>query len=417
VIPRDADAVSGTPDLPASLKRRPMQARDASEANSMARLNTGPEGMPATASLVRAIHAAAVNAGDWPEVLERLRAHLDARVVTLGRHEFVTGSDSLMVESPGSRAFSGGMAEFSARNPWFLSSEDYLPGRVMTGDELISHTDLRRTDFYRGFLHPRGLLHLLCGVVDRRPRCAHVLAVYRAETQVPFDAREKAELVVLLDHVTLSLQSQWRWQEAHDLAQALLGLSDHDANPTILVTADGEPIYSNPAAQLLLERHQGLQLDGTRLVAASPGERRLLSETIARVARDDTSKDCVVPEVLTLANAPPQPPVVVVVRAAGQAFCRQVGASRGLVMLAVRGSHSGHNPATCVFARQYELTAAQSKVSALVFAGQSLSTIAQSLNLSENTVRSHLKQIFQKTDTHGQMELVHLHARVCPTLP
>ena len=86
-------------------------------------------------------------------------------------------------------------------------------------------------------------------------------------------------------------------------------------------------------------------------------------------------------------------------------------------MLAVRGSHSGHNPATCVFARQYELTAAQSKVSALVFAGQSLSTIAQSLNLSENTVRSHLKQIFQKTETHGQMELVHLHARVCPTLP
>ena len=383
----------------------------------MARLNTGSEGMPATASLVRAIHAAAVNVGDWPEVLERMRAHLDARVVTLGRHEFVTGADSLMFESPGNRAFSGGMAEFSARNPWFLSSEDYVPSRVMTGDELISHADLRRTDFYRGFLQPRGLLHLLCGVVDRRPHCAHVLAAYRAETQAPFDAREKAELVGLLDHVTLSLQSQWRWQEAHDLAQALLGLSDHDANPTILVTADGEPIYSNPAAQLLLERHQGLQLDGARLVAASPGERRLLSETIARVARDDTSKDCVVPEVLTLANAPPQPPVVVVVRAAGQAFCRQVGASRGLVMLAVRGSHSGHNPATCVFARQYELTAAQSKVSALVFAGQSLSTIAQSLNLSENTVRSHLKQIFQKTDTHGQMELVHLHARVCPTLP
>ncbi|EHR71581.1 DNA-binding protein with HTH domain [Burkholderiales bacterium JOSHI_001] len=383
----------------------------------MARLNTGPEGMPATASLVRAIHAAAVNVGDWPDVLERMRAHLDARVVTLGRHEFVTGSDSLMFESPGSRAFSGGMAEFSARNPWFLSSEDYVPGRVMTGDELISHADLRRTDFYRGFLQPRGLLHLLCGVVDRRPRCAHVLAAYRAETQAPFGAREKAELVGLLDHVTLSLQSQWRWQEANDLAQALLGLSDHDANPTILVTTDGEPIYSNPAARLLLERRQGLQLDDARLVAASPGERRLLSEAIARVARDGTSKDGVVPEVLTLANAPSQPPVVVVVRAAGQAFCRQVGASRGLVMLAVRGSHSGHNPATCVFARQYELTAAQSKVSALVFAGQSLSTIAQSLNLSENTVRSHLKQIFQKTDTHGQMELVHLHARVCPTLP
>ncbi len=383
----------------------------------MARSNTGPEGIPATASLVRAIHAAALNAGDWPSVLERLRAHLDARVVTLGRHEFATGSDSSMVESPGSQAFGIGMAEFSARNPWFLSSDDYLPGRVMTGDELISHNDLRRTDFYRGFLQPRGLLHLLCGVVDQRPRSAHVLSAYRAETQPPFDAREKSELASLLDHVTLALQAQWRWQEAHDLAQALLGLSDHDANPAILVTADGEPIYSNPAARLLLERHHGLRLDGSHVVAASAGERRLLSETIARVAREDAVHDGAAPAVLTIANTPPLPPVVVVVRAAGQVFRQQVGARRGLVMLAVRGSHSGHDPATCVFARQYELTAAQSKVSALVFAGQSLSTIAQSLNLSENTVRSHLKQIFQKTDTHGQMELVHLHARVCPTLP
>ena len=59
---------------------------------------------------------------------------------------------------------------------------------------------------------------------------------------------------------------------------------------------------------------------------------------------------------------------------------------------------------------------AQAKVSSLVFAGQPLGVIARTLNLSENTVRSHLKQIFFKTATHGQMELVHLHARVCTAL-
>ena len=309
------------------------------------------------------------------------------------------------------------MAAYSARNPWFLSSAAYVPRRVMTGTELISDTDLRRTDFYRGFLQPRGLLHLLCGVVDQRARGAHFLSAYRAENQGGFEAHEKAELEVLLDHVTLSLQSQWRWQEADDLAHALLTLADHDSNPAILVTADGEPIYRNPAAELLLDRNHGLRLDGTRLVAASAGDQRLLSETIARVAGRDPARSAEGPAVLTMACAAPLPPVVVVVRAAGQVFTRQAGTRRGVAMVAVRGGHAGHDPATCVFARQYELTAAQAKVSALVFAGQSLATIAHSLNLSENTVRSHLKQIFQKTDTHGQMELVHLHARVCPALP
>jgi DNA-binding CsgD family transcriptional regulator len=362
------------------------------------------------------IHAAGASAADWPGVLEQLRKFLDARVVTLGHHEFTTGSDSALIESPDNTDFGQTMAAFSARNPWFLSSEDYVRGRVMTGDELISDSDLRRTDFYRGFLQPRGLLHRLCGVVAQRASGAHLVSAYRAADQDAFDARDKAELKILLDHIMLSLESQWRWQEADDLARALLAQTDHDVNPVIMVTADAEPIYRNPAADHLLDPGIGLRLDGTRLVAASHADQRLLRETIARVAQSDPALTAASPTVVTLACAPPMPPIVVVVRAAGPVFMREVGVRRGLVIVTVRGGHSLHDPASCAFARQYQLTAAQAKVSALVFAGQPLSTIAQSLSVSENTVRSHLKQIFQKTDTHGQMDLVHLHARVCQSL-
>lgn len=372
---------------------------------------------PNASSLVRAIHAAGADAAAWPQVLAQLRGHLDARVVTLGHHAFTTGSDAIFCESSDSGTFSTDIAAFSARNPWFLSSDDYVPGRVMTGEDLIGHTDLRRTDFYRRFLQPRGLLHLLCGVVDQRGQGVHCVSVYRAEDQAAFDAPQRAELARLLDHITLSLRSQWRWQEADGLAQSLLAMADQDTRPTLLVTADAEPLYRNPAADRLLEGHLGLRMDGARLVAASQADRRLLQDTIARLAQADPAQAMAPPAVLTLACAPPMPPVVVVLRAAGQVFTRQAGVRQGLVMVAARGGHAGHDPATCMFARQYDLTAAQARVSALVFAGQSLSAVSRSLNLSENTVRSHMKQIFQKTDTHGQMELVHLHARVCTALP
>ncbi|MDE2253025.1 MAG: helix-turn-helix transcriptional regulator [Betaproteobacteria bacterium] len=382
----------------------------------MARTRFHQECQPTATSLVRAIHAASVSATEWPGVLEQIRKYLDARIVTLGHHEFTTGADSDLFESPNDACFSHDMAGFSARNPWFLSIEDYRPGRVIAGDEAISNSDLRRTDFYRGFLQPRGLLHRLCGVVAQRSSGAYFLSAYRAEEQDAFGTREKTELTVLIDHITLSLENQWRWQEADDLSRALLALTDHDANPVFLVTADAEPIYRNPAADHLLDGRIGLCLDGKRLMAASPVDQRLLRETIAHVAQNDPAHAVTSPCVVTLACAPPMPPVVAVVRAAGQVFMRQTGVRRGLVLVTVRGGHALHDPATCVFARQYELTSAQAKVSSLVFAGQSLSTIAHSLNVSENTVRSHLKQIFQKTDTHGQMDLVHLHARVCPAL-
>ena len=383
----------------------------------MGKTGSRTECPPAVRSLVRVIHAAGVSASEWPGALEELRRMLDARVVTLGYHEFSTGSDSALHESPGDADFCGHMSAYSARNPWFLSSSDYVQGRVMTGDELISYSDLRRTDFYRGFLQPRGLLHRLCGVVAHHGGGAHLLSAYRAEDQRAFDAGEKAELEVLLDHVTLSLQSQWRWQEADDLARAVLVHSDHDPNPLILVSAEAEPIYRNPAAEHLLDLGAGLRVDGTRLVASSSADQRMLREAITRAAQLHPDVAATSPAVVTLACVPPAHPIVVVVRGAGSVVSHRVGVRRGLVMLSVRGGHMGHDPASCAFARQYELTAAQSKVSALVLAGQPLHRIAHSLNVSENTVRSHLKQIFLKTETHGQMELVHLHARVCPSLP
>ncbi len=365
------------------------------------------------ASLVHAIHAAGVNAEEWAGVLARLREELDARVVTLGRHEFASGADSALCESPADAHFSRDMAAFAARNPWFLSSQDYVAGRVMTGDELVDAKDLRRTDFYRGFLKPRGLLHRLCGVVSQQASGAHLLSAYRSEEHAAFGAGEKAQLASVLGHVTLSLQSQWRWQEADDMAHALLALTDNDPNPVILVTADAQPVYRNRAAQRLLDGRMGLQMEGALVVAASPADQRLLREAIAQVAEDDPAHAGASPRVITLACAPLVPPVVAVVRAAGPVFARASGTRRGLALVTVRGGHAAHDPATCAFARQYELTAAQAKVSALVFAGQPLTAIAHALNVSENTVRSHLKQVFQKTDTHGQMDLVHLHARVC----
>jgi DNA-binding CsgD family transcriptional regulator len=367
------------------------------------------------AGLVRAIHAAGVDADQWPGVLEQLREDLDASVVTIGRHEFASGADTALYESPEDLHFSRDIATFAARNPWYLSSADYAAGRVFSGEDIVSTRDLKRTDFYRGFLQPRGLLHRLCGVVAQRGSSAYLLSAYRREERGAFNAAAKHELNSLLGHVTLSLESQWRWQEANDMAHALLVLSDHDEHPVLLVTAQSEAVYRNPAAERLLARVGGLRLDGAQVLAASAADERVLREAIARAAQGDPAHTA--PRVVALARAAAGAPMVVVVRAAGSVFASSAGAQRGLAMVTVRGGVTVHDPATCAFAREHELTAAQAKVSALVFAGLPLAAIARTLGVSENTVRSHLRLVFQKTDTHSQMDLVHLHARICASMP
>jgi DNA-binding CsgD family transcriptional regulator len=56
----------------------------------------------------------------------------------------------------------------------------------------------------------------------------------------------------------------------------------------------------------------------------------------------------------------------------------------------------------------YGLTAAQARVAVLLGEGLSLSAIAERLQVRVDTVRTHLKKIFAKTDTRRQSELVRL---------
>jgi DNA-binding CsgD family transcriptional regulator len=59
-------------------------------------------------------------------------------------------------------------------------------------------------------------------------------------------------------------------------------------------------------------------------------------------------------------------------------------------------------------ARLYGLSRAESRVAALLASGYRLEQVAESLDIAYETVRKHLKQIFGKTGTYRQAELVRM---------
>jgi len=56
----------------------------------------------------------------------------------------------------------------------------------------------------------------------------------------------------------------------------------------------------------------------------------------------------------------------------------------------------------------YDLTPAEAEILRLLAEGRSLEEVAQQRGITMNTVRSQLKQVFAKTDTRRQGELVRL---------
>lgn len=362
--------------------------------------------------LLYQIHASNDASGGWSDVLALLRERFDSQLATLSHHHFASGQGAVVCEFPETLGYRAAYAEYASRNPWLLASEEYAAGRVLTGDELLSNRDLVKTDFYRDLLRPQGLFHCMSGVAVRRGNLVHFVSLHRGPEQTGFGEREKTSFKPLLAHISLALENRWRLRQAGELTAVMKAVVDRYPHPSVLVDADGRIVHRNRSAVAASLLSAGLRVEDNRLAAATPVDRAALRETIreiASAARDgrDTTR------AMTLSVPGGHHPGVVSMHAAGRAFSAERGETDELVLIATRNPHIAHDIHTCSFVKQFRLSPAQARVSVMIVSGHSLADTALRLHVSENTARSHLKQVFQKTNTHGQMELVHLHARNC----
>lgn len=363
--------------------------------------------------LLYRIHAWSDAGGEMAEALVLLRDRLDARLATLSRHHFASGRGEVLCEAPASPGFRSAYAQYAPRNPWFLSSREYTAGRVLTGDELLSNRDLVKTDFYRGLLEPRGLLHCVAGVAIRHGPLIHYISLLRGQDQPAFGEREKANLRTVLAHVALALGHRWRQRETSDLVRVLTGIIDHHPHPCLLIDREGRLVHANRGAAPRVLECVGLCLEAGVVTAALPGDRPVLRQAIRDAASITGEMAADATHAVMLSVPGSRYPAVAAVHPAGSLFDAKSGEVTALVLLTVPSPCLAHDPRTCTFARQFGLSPAQARVGLMIVTGHSLAETARKLHVSDNTVRSHLKQIFQKTNTHGQVELVHLHARMC----
>jgi DNA-binding NarL/FixJ family response regulator len=85
-----------------------------------------------------------------------------------------------------------------------------------------------------------------------------------------------------------------------------------------------------------------------------------------------------------------------------------VSCDHGNVAVFINDPERHNEPPTGVLARLYGLTEAEARLLQALIVGKNLETFAEEVGVSMNTVRSHLKQVFRKTGTNRQPELVSL---------
>jgi DNA-binding CsgD family transcriptional regulator len=235
------------------------------------------------------------------------------------------------------------------------------------------------------FLLSRGAITVIAALEDdKRPRA-------QIETLVAKSVTEAAPFFSLWE-ATLSVQS---------ISTYLREVTNLSTVGTIVVDIHANVLFANDAAERICDQSEALRLTNGTLRAAALHDSLRLHAAIEHVVSQSERETTNVP-VIALTRMRKRPMMITLNPLSGQLGRHP---HRGAILCIFdpdcETSASVH-PA-CEF---YRLSAMESKLAQLMTQGHSIMEAAERLHLKEHTARSYLKQIFQKTGTKRQGELV-----------
>ncbi|PCD76871.1 response regulator [Pseudothioclava arenosa] len=179
---------------------------------------------------------------------------------------------------------------------------------------------------------------------------------------------------------------------------------DRLAPGIVLLDGDGMVLQANAAARALCNDESGLRI-GTRLLCAENSQLREVVDGCLRgdirgvepvsVPRSDGARDLIL-LVGPLAG-----------KAEGQAA----------VLVLIVDPAQRNVPDSDLLARAFRLTPTEARIASLLAHGQRPDEIARGLGISGTTVTFHLKNLFSKTETNRQSDLIALILSLPPVLP
>ena len=360
--------------------------------------------------LILDIHSAPLDPGRWQSVVTDVCRLVSADKASLFSAPLTAGmpywniSYGLSPESTSEYA-----AEFVSDDIWTegaIRRRRIIPGTVTVGEALCERCDFVRTRFYNEFLarHDIDRLLNLALLPPASPASSPMatFSLYRGVGKDSFGTEEQALMRVIAPHLVVAINTYWRLgilsRQERITAQSL------DAVNTSIIVIDrlGRILFANVAGESALRTKECLQVtDG--ILAPSPAVRewRKCKDALKNLCHGQASNLA-----LTRATRSGEKRVVLSTAPFTEGGVHEPwGAAAGLVWLAPGSVNSRAIHKT---AQLFGLTAAEENVLRRLADGIPLAEIAEILNISVHTARTHIKSVQLKTGWHTQAQLVRM---------
>jgi DNA-binding CsgD family transcriptional regulator len=347
---------------------------------------------------------AAMDPSTWPEIMEMVAAAAGAKGAGLLQSDVRTSD--IPRTAAVDELFGGYFREgWHTRD---IRAERGVPllmkgAAVVIDQDILSTEEMRRNGLYADYLIPSGA-QWFAGVGFWAGPALWGLTIQRSLKQGPFEIRDKRLLGSIAARMTETATLSWAVGRA-----ALTGMTNalelvHQ--PALALGRSGRVLDMNRLGARLLDNDIYVR-EGRLFVR----DRRAAAMLDALVDQLRTTSDMAV-----LSAAPivalregRRPLVMTVLPIDGAARTPFLGAR---VLLTLTDLDAESEPHSAVIARVFGLSPAETRLALLIGNGTPPTQAAEQLGIARETARSQLKNVFAKTGTHRQAELVALLARI-----
>jgi DNA-binding CsgD family transcriptional regulator/PAS domain-containing protein len=284
--------------------------------------------------------------------------------------------------------------------PRFLNK---VEGELAFGDDLSAPDYLRKTEFYNDYLIKFDI-KLFCAIpLLKRETSFELISFYESWHVKTRRAIDTDLIELMLPHLRSALSLRHSLRLATGKCKEFEDTLDLLTCGVILFDANGNCLFLNKEARRIIVRGDGILLIRSRLCAKAPTESALLRAHIERALLTGAGKGTFGGGALLISRDSGKALQIVISPFSSENI---LNGQRALAIGFISDPDMYPAQPKEILKMLYGLTQAECRLVNLLMQGLSLSEVGQLNGLTQNTLRSQLKSVFQKTDVRKQSELI-----------
>lgn len=365
------------------------------------------------AALIGDIYDAALDPSRWRPSLIKVAAFvggMDASIIA--KHPTDAGVDVFYSSGAITDEWQHKYATTYYHHDPMTTGQYFAPiGVPVGGDDLTPYDQLFASRMYKEWAIPQGIVDGLWVTLEKTLKTVMLSIVMRGTEHGLVDDEARRRLALIAPHQRRAILISRTLEAKAAEADALMDAYDSLSAAMFLVAADRRVVFANKSATQMLTEASLLRHDAvSRLTPADPDAVLSLDDAILRAAAGDAELGNRGIAITLTARDGVDQVMHVLPLTSGER--RRAGARYSAVaaVFVRRAEGLGAAPPEAI-AEAYKLTPAELRVFLAITELNGVAETAYALDLSENTVRTHLKRIYAKTGTSRQAQLVKLKLR------